>query len=244
MIKRTFITSLALLLFISIFAWADRRNFAWTYEYKTMAKGEAEIEHYLTPSVDEENAISWSHQVEVEYGITNRFDASVYQMFGQKPEGFLKYEGYKLRGRYRFGEQGLYPLDPLIYLEFVQKPNEIEFEEKLVLGKVFGKSFMAANLTLEQEIEKEEEERELEFIINPTLGIGYQLKPYFSVGLEFYSHTEILEGEVEHTAIFSGPTISLAGRKVWWTLSFLPQLTGITDEHDKLMVRSLLGIFL
>ena len=34
-------------------AWlfADQRNFAWTYEYKTMEAGEAEFEYYFSTKV-------------------------------------------------------------------------------------------------------------------------------------------------------------------------------------------------
>lgn len=211
-----------------------------------MAKGEAELEHYFTPEVkkvEDDFKILWGHQVELEYGITDRFDVGFYQMFKQEPDSLLKYNGYKVRGRYKFGEQGLYLLDPLIYLEFIQKPGEIEFEEKLILAKNIKKSFLSFNLTLEQELEKEAEEIEVEFIINPSFGIGYQFSPRLSVGLEFWNHIEIVEGEMEHSAFFAGPTISLAGEKVWWTLSVLPQITKIHDEHSHLMMRSLVGIF-
>lgn len=237
---------------------ADRRNFAWSYEYKTMPKGEAELEHYFTPrlkKIEDEFKISWEHQVELEYGITDHFDVGFYQMFKQEPDSSLKYDGYKLRGRYRFGEQGLYFLNPLVYLEFIQKPDEIEFEEKLILTKNIRKSFLSFNLTLEQEFEKEEhgshheesaeseEEIEVEYIINPSFGIGYQFSPRFSASLELWNHIEIVEGEMEHSAFFAGPTVSFAGEKVWWTLSVLPQLTQIHDEHSHLQVRSLVGIF-
>jgi len=130
-------------------AQADRRNFAWNYEYKTVPQGGAELEYYFTPElekVEDDFKISWGHQVELEYGITDRFDVGFYQMFKQEPDSTLKYTGYKVRGRYRFGEQGLYFLDPLIYLEFVQKPGGIEFEERLILAKNISKSFFTFNL--------------------------------------------------------------------------------------------------
>ena len=121
---------------------ADRRNFLWSYEAKTMAKGETELEQYFTTDVDKSETdtnyrLTHEHQIEVEYGITDNFDVGIYQIFRQREGEGFSYRGYKTRGRYRFGEMGQYFFDPLIYLEFTHKPtgHEVEFEEKIVLAK-------------------------------------------------------------------------------------------------------------
>lgn len=235
---------------------ADRRNFAWSYEYKTMSKGELELENYFTPkvnSVDDETETSWEHWLELEYGLTDKTDVSLYQMFKQKHKSALQYNGYKIRARHRFGTLGQYPLDPLIYLEFIQKPDEIEFEQKIVLAKNLDKTFFAINFTFEQAIEEEEEngekeekETELELAFNPSFGIGYQVSPNLSLSLEFLNKNKISEGEVKNPALFAGPTISWATEKGWWTLNFLPLINRTEDvkkAHDEFMVRSLIGIF-
>lgn len=69
------------------------------------------------------------HQIELEVGMTDHFDFSIYQIFSQKPAGQLKHDGFKLRTRYRFGEKGKYILDPLIYPEYKGK-----FEPKYAVG--------------------------------------------------------------------------------------------------------------
>ncbi|MHC4171373.1 MAG: hypothetical protein ACYST5_00315, partial [Planctomycetota bacterium] len=96
---------------------ADRRGYVWTYEYMTMPKGQAEIEYYLTHKVPDfhnyDNKNTWQHQVEYEYGLTDRWDIAVYQRWQQTNtanDDKFEYTGTKLRTRYRFGEKGMYPL--------------------------------------------------------------------------------------------------------------------------------------
>ena len=102
---------------------ADRRGYVWTYEYQTMPKGHAELEYYLTHKVTDfhkyDNKNSWEHQVEYEYGLTDRWDVSIYQRWKQSntaSDDKFEYTGTKLRTRYRIGEKGMYPLDTLLYL--------------------------------------------------------------------------------------------------------------------------------
>ena len=85
---------------------ADRRGYVWTYEYLTMPKGQAEMEYYLTHKIpdlhkyDEKN--TWEHQFELEYGLTDHWDISMYQRFQQTntdSDDKFEYTGTKLRTR-------------------------------------------------------------------------------------------------------------------------------------------------
>src|SRR3989338_9853546 len=71
---------------ISRDALADRRSYVWTYEYQTMPKGHAEIEYYMTEeqkNIGKAKPKIWKHWVELEYGITDHWDISMYQQFKQ-----------------------------------------------------------------------------------------------------------------------------------------------------------------
>ena len=139
---------------------ADQRYFVWTYEYKTVSRGEAEFEHYYTTSYpnssDLANGTKVGHQLELEIGMNERFDFAVYHQFEQQ-DGFT-YKGYKLRGRYRLGEQNQYFMDPLLYLEYHGKPDFSEhgFETKLILAKETNNIIASFNPVLEIEIEDDE----------------------------------------------------------------------------------------
>ena len=137
---------------------ADRRSYVWTYEYQTMPKGQSELEYYLTHKAPDfhkyDNKNTWEHQLEYEYGLTDRWDVSVYQRWQQtntKSDDKFEYTGMKLRTRYRLGEKGIYPLDMLLYLEYIRpdSSNEAEIlEGKIILAKDFGKFNVAYNQIL------------------------------------------------------------------------------------------------
>jgi len=100
---------------------ADRRSYVWMYEYQTMPKGNSELEYYLTHKApdfhkyDKKN--TWQHQLEYEYGLTDRWDISVYQRWQQtnaKNDDKFEYTGTKLRTRYRFGEKGGVPFGHVV----------------------------------------------------------------------------------------------------------------------------------
>lgn len=64
---------------------ADNRAYVWTYEYKTMPAGEAELEYCTTfhsPRADSlEDDTTAEHNIELKIGINNRFDVGLYQVF-------------------------------------------------------------------------------------------------------------------------------------------------------------------
>jgi hypothetical protein len=140
---------------------ADRRIFAYTYPYMTLPQGSFEMEHYLDlglrgPTVAWDGSLSetaprdfthptWLHQVEFEYGITDRLDLGFYNVVEQDPSGAFKFDGVKLRSRYRFGDPGVHFVDTAVYLELVYFGDEIEIEQKLILSKTLGKVEIAFN---------------------------------------------------------------------------------------------------
>ena len=88
-----FIYIIIALVFLTNIVRADKRSYVWTYEYQTMEAGEVELEHYLTLSTpisnSFENITSTEHNIEIEVGMTDRFDFSIYQVIKQAPESPL-----------------------------------------------------------------------------------------------------------------------------------------------------------
>jgi hypothetical protein len=236
-IKNLIIGSVMLVvLFAADTANADRRAYVWTYEYLTMRKGHSEVEYYLTHKVpdfhkyDKKN--TWEHQVEYEYGLTDRWDIAVYQRWQQtntaKDDKF-EYTGTKLRTRYRFGEKGMYPLDVLLYLEYIRPDGsdapEI-LEGKLIVAKDFGKFNVAYNQILKVGINgKGGNENEY------ALGLGYEFNPSWKVGLESV-------GNYTEDKYYLGPTVSWASEKFWMGLG---ALRGLNDRSDDFRVRLIVG---
>lgn len=238
--RRLFISMLigiAVLFFLSQPLWADRRSYVWTYEYHTMPKGMAELEHYLTlklPNFNEQEIHSWEQRVEVEFGITDRWDVSIYQIFEQQGGGSLKYNAFQLRTRYRLFEAGSLLFDPLLYFEYkrsanLQAPNK--FEGKIILARDFGALNTAFNFIEAFEFGGVESEFESEY----TFGSSYEFAPAFKLGLEIFGNFKSGD-EASH---YLGPTVSFASGKFWYTVG---AGYGMTDSSNDFRIRALLGI--
>lgn len=230
--------SLVLLLSATSLSFADRRSYVWTYEYMTMPKGMWEIETYVTteiPDLDKSNINSVKPQLELEYGITERWDIAMYQMWKFKnkaKENDSEYEGFKLRTRYRIGEKGEYLLDPLLYFEYIRdddfsKPNV--GEAKLVLAKDIGNFNFSYNQIFKRNLEKEGKS-DHEY----ATGMSYALVPRLIVGLES-------KGNYPKEKYAFGPTISYALAKTK-TFVAVGALFGLNDRTDDLQTRMIIGI--
>lgn len=214
---------------------SDQRSFVWTYDYQTMERGTAELETYFTLSTPDlgtmEGRTSAEHQVEVEVGMTDRFDFAVYQVFAQAPGEDLAYRGFKLRGRYRLGEKGRSFFDPLLYLEYQgsQDLAEQAVEGKLVLGRNLGKLRLALNPTLELELEDGEWEAVPEYAV----GLSYELHPLLLLGLE---------AKGSRHGHYVGPVLAHGEEDLWMTIGAAIGAGAVDRGKPELQVRALMGI--
>ena len=216
-------------------SYADWRRYVWTYEYQTMREGTAEIEYYLTEEqkkADDSEQSAWKHQLELEYGITDHLDISMYQMFRQSntdSANTFEYDGFKLRTRYQILEKNELPVDALLYLEYIrndnlEKPNILE--GKLVLAKDIAKFNIAYNQIIIQELESGGE-TEHEF----AAGIRYGIKS-LSIAMES-------KGNYTAGKYYAGPTLSWDTERFWVAIG---ALGGLSGKSDDLQTRMIMGI--
>jgi len=217
-------------------SYADRRSYVWTYEYKTMPKGMAEVEYYLTtelPDIDKSKVNTWKHQLELEYGITDHWDVSMYQQFKQsntETSDKFEYDGFKLRTRYRIAEKNKLPVDTLLYLEYIrndnlEKPNILE--GKIVLAKDIEKFNVAYNQILKQELDSDGE-TEHEY----ATGISYEFLPSLKFGVES-------KGNYSKEKYAIGPTLSFTTGRFWVSAG---AVFGVNKKTDDLQTRMIVGI--
>lgn len=215
---------------------ADRRSYVWTYEYQTMPKGMAELEYYVTtevPDTSESGINTWKHQLELEYGLTNRWDVSMYQMWKHKNTSSgstTEYDGFKLRTRYRIGEKNQFLLDPLLYFEYIRdddfsKPSVGEV--KLVLGKDIGDFNMSYNQIVERNLEKEGK-TENEY----AAGVSYEISPKLKLGIES-------KGNYSSEKYAAGPTVSFMAKRFWVSFG---AVFGMNKRTDDAQVRMIVGV--
>jgi len=215
-------------------AFADRRNYVWTYQYITLPKAVTEIEFYQTTKFKDTDI--WEYRMEIEHGLTSRWDFSVYQIFKQYENGALSWDAVQFRTRYRFGEEGQYLLDPLLYLEYNRKINshkQNKLEAKIILAKTVSKFNLALNPVYEIFFAPD-----INHELGLDVGISWEFHPSLILGLESTSRIEFEDIETKVGSYF-GPTVSFASGKWWYAIG---AAVGITKDSDDARVRFLMGV--
>lgn len=214
-------------------AGADQRAYVWTYEYNTMERGKAELEHYLTFSgggAGGPGATATKQQVEVEVGMTSRFDVGVYQVFAQKAGEGLAWDGFKVRPRYRFAERGAWPVDVLLYGEYASSADLLvpAFEFKLILARDWGK----LNLSLNPQVEYERD-GEWENETSLVGGASWKVYELLTAGCE------VRIGEEE---TWVGPTIAHGNSSFWMSLGLSFRTVRPAGERQAFEARLITGL--
>lgn len=231
------VLSLILILCSVGFGYADTRGYVWTYEYQTMPEGLAEIEYYVTEE-QKDKAVSkesvWKHWVELEYGLTDHWDISMYQQFKQtnkSSSSAFEYDGFKVRARYRFLEKDELPVDTLVYAEYIRNDNLDKnnvFEGKVILAKDIGLFNIAYNQIAKAEFKDDGADTIHEY----AFGASVEVVPALRVGIES-------KGSYSDDKFAIGPSVSLIANKFWVSLGAVGGLNKITDD---LQTRMILGI--
>ena len=235
MLKRIVIL-LLVTLFVAPSLFADRRKYVWTYQFATIAPGAAEMEFYQTTKISETD--SWEYRIEIEHGLSPRWDLSVYQVFAQKQDEDFKWDAFQIRTRYKLAEAGKYFLDPLLYLEYRRKIDlsaQNKFEGKLILGRDFDRVNLAINPVYEFFWAPGDPLHELGL----DLGLSYELSYKLSVGVESSSRSKFIDGLGDTQSSYLGPTISLATGSMYYTFGYT---WGLTNDSDDARARFLMGV--
>jgi hypothetical protein len=212
-------------------AHAAQRNYVWTEEYGTLAKGNAEAEFWqtaVTHDIQTRNASDWTQQVELEYGITDRFNAALYNVYEQSVDSqSLTYLGYKVELKYRIAEKNELPVDVLLYAEEEMSTEEGNvFESKIILGKDIGRLNITYNQIYERPASTGKGEHEYAF------GISYEIAPAFRFGIES-------KGSYTEKEYAAGPTLAWVGNRIWADLGAVYGLNKNTNYRE---VRFMLGV--
>ncbi|MCA9676587.1 MAG: hypothetical protein H6709_18135 [Kofleriaceae bacterium] len=234
---------------------ADRRAFTRTYEYMTMPEGETELEFHSGQSratLDGASPQSFDFAIEVEHGITDRWDISLYHVFEQTDAPLaadsqaLHFAELKVESRYRFSERGDLPVDIVAYGELVKVFGEraYEGEAKLILARDFDRLTAAVNLIGAVELELGDETKaEPEY--GWAAGLTYEVHPEIKLGAETWgaiTEDETASGEDLQVAGWAGPAVSWAPSSGLWMTSTLG--LGVTDAADDVVFRLLIGMHL
>jgi len=237
-------------------AQADENLWGYIYGADTLPKGGTEIYTWLTlrASKDKGTYRGWDQMLELEHGITDRFQASFYlkgsahRIAGgaldddpaRSLDRSLDFNGVNVAFKYNLLSvyKDLFGLSLYLEPEYTrihkitgERMNQFGVETKLILQKNFldDQLALAYNLTVEPEWTqfKASGEREKELELEHTVGLSYRFLPKWFAGIEGRYHSEYPEfKKKEHGAYFLGPNIHYGAEKWWFTFTFLPQVHG------------------
>jgi hypothetical protein len=248
---------------------ADERRFTYVYEPETQPAGALEFENWVTldagrsAETGQQNYNLWELRQELEYGVSDRYTLGLYlnesaesyrdSATGADVSGF-SFDGLSLENRFNLLNPAEHAVGVTLYLEGTYSGEAAEIEEKIILGQRHGKWKWAFNL--QHATEWEDQPGQLEGELGASLGLALDLSPHWSIGLELRSQTLLPDyAEVESTALFLGPVVSVRQDRWWAALSVLLQIHGWNfngnpdgnphldlAENERLNVRLLLGL--
>jgi hypothetical protein len=210
---------------------AAQRAYVWTEEYGSLARGNAEFEYWntaTTADIQKRNASDWQQKVELEYGITDHLNVSLYQVFEQAADSnTLTYVGYNIELKYRIAEANVLPVDVLLYAEHEVSTIEGGVNEgKIILAKDIGKLNIAYNQIYERADNTGRGDN------GYAVGANYAFVPWLRAGVES-------TGSYTQGTYAAGPTLAWMGNRIWATIGAVYGLNRKTDDRD---VRFLLGV--
>ena len=222
--------------------YATERHFTFTYEITTTAKGELELENWVTWQIHrgrngEFNSNEFDFRHEFEYGITDRLQASLYFADWHINEHFdgpdhVQYDDAALELIYRLSNPITDLLGSAAYGEIRGGPDLLELESKVLLQKNFGKWIGAYNATLEARWTGEHlQQQEGEF--SQTAAVSYEINPRFTVGAEALHEIDMPNwNKAEKSILWAGPNASVRFSHWYVTVTALARLSDNSGEPD------------
>ena len=260
--------SLAFTLAVASSALANPRPLPFTYTTATMPEGQVEVEQYAdavplrgtaTANGRPQWYLSSQFQTEIEIGLTSKLELGLYFVYAPSAASSAltntttptERTGLKQRLRYRFANEGEWPVDVALYGELVENQDEIELEAKLILHRRFGPLRVATNVTGERELYFNGNR---EWVFQPTLGLSWEISPSIRPGLEGFVRVEFPDAKPPQRAFnlgphtYVGPVMMVAIGSLWWTTGVYARLTDRRhtlepgDAFGNVWVRTVVGV--
>ena len=235
--RRRLFSLAALCLVAAAPARADRKSYLFTYGYATLPKGATEIESWITREDDDEVArqLDGGIRVEGEFGVTDRFDVSLYTNLTKEGDQSLDWDSSSIEMKYRLGRAGQWPVDVELYAEYEQ-PFKVhgwgEPELKVILAHDFGPLNVAGNLIFEKPVD-DDTGTHLPWQKEWAAGTSWELSPRVNVGIE--GHGSFTESKAK-----IGPVLSYQGDKAWVAIG---PYFGLTKRDGDVGARAIMGLY-
>jgi len=226
----------ATLALTTVSASASQRHFGFIYETTTLPQGALDFENQATWK-NNKNFDRFEFRHELEYGITDRFQAALYVADWSlrndaEHRRTMRYDATALELIYNLSNPSTSWLGSALYGEVKVGDRLLTLEGKLLLQKNLGPWIIAYNASLEAAFEGAHlDERTGE--MQNMLGISYELSHRLSIGSEVLQETEWPNwGKPASSRVWAGPNLSYHQGRFFAVLSPLVQLTQAKNEPD------------
>jgi len=206
------------------------------------------MENWITwnRTSDPQRADEVDFRHEFEFGLTNKFQASVYvadwfYTRDQENSGFA-YSDSAVELIYNLTNPVVDPIGLSIYEEIRAGDRIFELESKVIAQKNFGAWIFAYNATLETVWERDGWQTS-NGELQQALGASYEISSRVSVGAELLHEFVFPDWrDQEHIRnVFVGPNISYRHGSWFVTITALAQATSTPDEPD-FQLRTIFGV--
>ena len=248
----------------SIAVQAQDRLFTYTYQSGVLNKGQREIEVWNTLRTGRKDLYSrLDNRTEFEVGLGHNLQTAfylnlssisqAYSIGGSKSLETTNEISFSNEWKLKLADPVANPVGIALYGEYGIGTKEYELEGKFILDKKLNNLTVASNLIYELELEAEplanEIEWEKEHKADFNLSLAYSFSPTFALTMENTYRNVIKDGELEHSALFSGLGFSYAQDNFWINFTALPQVKSFKgqtgsdalnlNEFEKLQLRLL-----
>ncbi len=218
---------------------AGSRNFAYSYETTTMAKGAMELESWVTLKTHTENDADFERfdiRHEFEYGVTDRLQLAFYFADWRYEEnateaGDADFHDVALEAIYNLTDPNTSPFGSAIYGEIKGSDDFVELEAKYLLQKNVGLWIFVYNIGGAVEWENNYEDDEAELM--QSIGCSYRINPSWSLGAEALHEIGLPDAEdFGDSGVYLGPNVAWRNSRCSLAVAGLWQLTDVDDEPD------------
>ena len=236
----------------------DESPFGYIYAADSIPKGRWEFEQWTTVRTEKAagSYTSLDFRDEVEYGFTDRFQASFYLNSSYlhsrdvpdpddasthlENQSAFDLNGVSLEFKYQVFSPDKGPIGLSLYAEpemgvrealTGEDITERSVEFKLIAEKdlLDNRLILASNIVFEPEWEREDETRSKELANEYSLGASYRFAAGWFGGVEFLNRRNFEDqdfGKQRASAFYLGPALHYAQKSWWATLTVLPQIAG------------------
>ncbi|MDD4991571.1 MAG: hypothetical protein PHR83_04980 [Paludibacter sp.] len=229
------------LLAVAIASNAQDRLFTYTYQSGVLNKGQREIEVWNTFRTGKADYFSaLDNRTEFEIGLGKNLQTAFYLNLSSATNtvSLLGIKSLETQNEISFSNEWKYKLlDPVanpiglaLYGEYGISGKEYELEGKVIVDKKMGAVTLAANAIYEMELEPGYKGNEFELEAEEhkadlNISAAYALNPRFNLTVESAFRNVIVEGQLEHSALYAGLGVSYSKDKFLLNFTVMPQLT-------------------